>query len=280
MSSVEDEELDLSRKERREQARLQRKALEEAQRAQSARRRRLIQLGSIAGVVVLVIIVIAVAAGGGSSPKKLKATQTGSSVPHAAEVASLIGGIPQSGNTLGSPKAPVTLQEYADLQCPFCRDYTLNVMPTLINNYVRPGKLRIEFHNFNIIGPDSIKASKMAQAAGLQNRLWNFIDLFYRNQQTENSGYVTDQFVSQIAGGISGLNVSKALAARSLSSITAEITKDNQLARQYATQFASAQGFTGTPSFLIGKTGQPATLFSAASLTDPTSFEAAISKLS
>ncbi|HST54492.1 MAG TPA: thioredoxin domain-containing protein [Solirubrobacteraceae bacterium] len=279
MSPVEDDELDLTRKERREQARTDRKKLEDTQRAQAARRRRLIQLGSVAGVVVLVVVGIAIAAGGGGTAKKLKTTETGSSVPHAAEVTTLLNGIPQSGIALGSPTATVTLQEYADLQCPFCRDFTLQSLPTLINNYVRTGKLRIEFHNFNIIGPDSIKASKMAEAAGLQNRLWNFVELFYHNQQQENTGYVTDSFVSQVGGGVKGLNVTKALSARSLDSVTNKITKDNELARQYATQYANVQGFTGTPSFLISKTGQPPTIFSPTSLGDPAPFEDSINKL-
>jgi protein-disulfide isomerase len=175
----------------------------------------------------------------------------------------------------------VTLQEYADLQCPFCREYTQKVLPAIMSKYVRTGKLRMEFHNFDIIGADSIKAAKMAEAAGRQNRLWNFIELFYNNQQEENSGYVTDKFLTQIAGGVTGLNVTKALSDRFSPAIESTITKDNQLARTYGSQYANqpVPGFNGTPSFLLYKTGTTPQLFSPTSISNPAVFEAAIEKL-
>jgi protein-disulfide isomerase len=281
MSSTPGTDPDLTRKQRREQARTERKALEESHRA-NAQRRRLLQFGGIVGGVVIVIAIILLSTGGsGSSAPKLKPGQTGSSVPHAAEVQARFAGIPQKGIELGSPTAPVTLQEFADLQCPFCREYTLSIFPTLVSKYVRAGKLRIEFHNFDIIGPDSIKASKMAEAAGSQNHMWEFVDLFYNNQQEENSGYVTDPFLTQIAGGVKGLNVSKALSERFSPAIEAKIANDNQLARVYGSQYANlpVPGFNGTPSFLLYKSGTTPQLFSPTSLTEPSVFESAIDKL-
>jgi protein-disulfide isomerase len=278
MSSTSGTDPDLTRKERREQARAQRKALEDAERARSAQRRRLIQLGGAIGVVVVIIVVIVVATSGGSSPK-LKATQTGASIPASTEVQNRFAGIPQKGTILGSPNAPVTMEEFADLQCPFCKEYTLNVFPTLVAKYVREGKVKMEFHNFDIIGAESPTASDMAEAAGLQNKLWNFVDLFYNNQQTENSGYVTEQFLTQIASGVPGLDVNKALKDRSLSSISEIVAKDNQLARAYGQQYSAVQGFSGTPSFLIYKTNGAPQLFSPTSLTEPSAFEGTIEKL-
>jgi protein-disulfide isomerase len=155
------------------------------------------------------------------------------------------------------------------------------VFPVLLSKYVRAGKLRMEFHNFDIIGPDSIKASKMAEAAAQQNLLWNYADLFYNNQQTENSGYVTDQFLTQLAGGVKGLNVSKALSERFSPAVEGKVNNDNQLARVYGSQYANlpVPGFNGTPSFLLYKTGTTPQLYSPTSLTEPTVFEAAINKL-
>lgn len=279
MSSTPGTDPDLTRKERREQARAERKAIEESQKA-NAQRRRLMQLGGVVVAVVVIIAVILVATSGGGA-HKLKATQTGSAVPHAAEVQARFAGIPQKGNELGSPTAPVTLQEYADLQCPFCREYTLSVFPALISKYVRAGKVRMEFHNFDIIGPDSIKASKMAVAAGQQNHLWTFADLFYNNQQEENSGYVTDQFLTQIASGVKGLNVNKALTERFSPTVEGQVSKDNELARTYGQQFANlpVPGFNGTPSFLLYKSGTTPQLYSPTSLTEPAVFETAINKL-
>jgi protein-disulfide isomerase len=279
MSSTPGTDPDLTRKERREQARAQRKAMEEAQKA-SAQRRRLMQLGGVVAVVVVIIAIILVATSGGGA-HKLKKSETGSALPHAAEVQARFAGIPQKGIELGKPTAPVTLQEFADLQCPFCRQYTTGVFPALLRKYVRTGKLRMEFHNFDIIGPDSIKASKMAEAAGQQNLLWNYADLFYNNQQQENSGYITDEFLTQIASGVKGLNVKKALSERFSPAVEGKVSSDNQLARVYGSQYANlpVAGFNGTPSFLLYKTGTTPQLYSPTSLTEPAVFETAINKL-
>jgi protein-disulfide isomerase len=277
MSSTPGTDPDLTRKERREQARAERRAMEEAQKT-GAQRRRLLQLGGVVAVVAVIIVVILVATSGGGA-HKLKKTETGAALPHASEVQARFAGIPQSGIELGSPSAPVTLQEFADLQCPFCKQYTLSVFPTLVSKYVRAGKLRMEFHNFDIIGPDSIKASKMAEAAAQQGLLWNFADLFYNNQQTENSGYVTDEFLTQIAGGVKGLNVQKALSERFSPAVEGKVNSDNQLARVYGSQYANLSGFSGTPSFLLYKTGTTPQLYSPTSLTEPAVFESAINKL-
>ncbi len=279
MSSTPGTEPDLTRKERREQARAERKAMEEAQKA-GAQRKRLLQLGGVVLVVVVIIgIIVAATSGGGAH--KLKKTETGSALPHATEVQARFAGIPQKGIELGSPTAPVTLQEFADLQCPFCKQYTLSVFPTLVSKYVRAGKLRMEFHNFDIIGPDSIKASKVAEAAAQQNKLWQFADLFYNNQQEENSGYVTDEFLTQIASGVKGLNVQKALSERFSPTVEGKVNSDNQLARVYGSQYSNlpVPGFNGTPSFLLYKTGTTPQLYSPTSLTEPAVFESAINKL-
>src|SRR5215213_761101 len=54
----------------------------------------------------------------------------------------LLAGIPQSSTLLGRPTAPVTLVEYADLQCPFCREFATETVPVLVREYVRTGKVR------------------------------------------------------------------------------------------------------------------------------------------
>ena len=115
-----------------------------------------------------------------------------------AKVAAMLRGVPQHGVDLGSPRAPVTLYEFADLQCPYCAQWERNALPVLIRKYVRPGKLRIVFVGMTFLGPDSTKAFSAALAAGQQNRFWNVAELFYLNQGTENSGWVTDAFVRSV----------------------------------------------------------------------------------
>ena len=77
----------------------------------------------------------------------------------------MLAGIPQSGIYLGNPAAPVPLVEFADLQCPFCREYTLQTLPQLVQDYVRTGKVRMEFRNLSFLGKDSVTAGRAAAAA-------------------------------------------------------------------------------------------------------------------
>jgi protein-disulfide isomerase len=121
------------------------------------------------------------------------------------------------------------------------------VLPTVFDKYVRSGKVKLVFRNLTFIGTDSTRAAQMAAAAGLQNKLWQYIDIFYNNQGDENSGYVTDDFLRKVGGGVKGLDVDKAMNDRGVASVQAEITK--------AQSEMTANGFTGTPSFLIGTTG-------------------------
>jgi protein-disulfide isomerase len=203
-------------------------------------------------------VAIAVSSGGGGGTKA-PARKAGESVAGQTAAASLLSGIPQKGISLGSPKAPVTLVEFADLQCPFCREYTLGVLPTLVQRYVRTGKVRMEFRNLSFIGPDSRTAGLWAAAAGEQNRLWGFIDLMYDNQQTENTGYVTDSFLRRIAGAVPGLNVARAAAGASGASASAQLAAANTLASRYRVD--------STPSFLVGRTGGGLTLLDSNALS-------------
>ena len=133
---LEDDEADLTRKQRREQARAQRKELEEAEAAGAARRTRLTRLGIVVAVVVAAIVVILVATGGGSKGGIVKKGDKAEGKV-VNEVTSLLSGVPQNGNVLGDPKAPVTLVYYGDLECPICKEFTLSVLPSIVQQWVR-----------------------------------------------------------------------------------------------------------------------------------------------
>jgi protein-disulfide isomerase len=275
MSTVEDDEQDLTRKQRREQARADRKALEEAEAAGVERRKRLIQLGSVAGVVIVIIAVILIAtSGGGSKTPVPKPGENPKTSPAAKVVAALLNGIPQNGNTLGSPKAPVTLVYFGDLECPICKDFTLGALPTLIQKYVRTGKLKIEYRNLETATrePETFKTQQTAAlAAGKQGKGWYYIELFYHQQGEENTEYVTEKYLQTLAQQVPGLNLASWTAARTDPTWANTLTSDAQAANN--------AGFTGTPSFQIGKTGGPVQKLEYSSLTSPAGFEAAIEKL-
>ena len=182
----------------------------------------------------------------------------------------LLAGVPQQGLVLGSATAPVTLVEYADLQCPYCAAWTRRTLPVLIADYVRRGRLRIVFHGLAFVGPDSLSALTATLAAGRQNRLWNVLDALYLRQGPENSGWLTDTLLGQVVAGIPGLD-----SARLDRDRDGAWTKD---AMRAAASAATAAGVSSTPSFQIGLTGGPLELVSLSSL-DPDGIRPAIEHL-
>jgi protein-disulfide isomerase len=273
MSPVQSDEEDLTRKERREQARAQRREIEQAEVARAARRTRMAQLGVVVAVVIAAIVVILIATGGGGKSGPAK-SNTPQAKAVSGTVSSLLGGIPQSGTVLGDPKAPVTLQYFADLECPICKDFTVGALEQIIPQWVRTGKVKIEYRSLQTATrePEVFRSQQVAAlAAGKQNKMWSFAETFYREQGEEGSGYVTEQYLQKIAQQVPGLNLPAWTAARNDTALASELVTDAQL--------AAAQGFTGTPSFLIGKTGGAAQKLEYTSLNDAGSFNTAIEKL-
>lgn len=156
-------------------------------------------------------------------------------------------GVPQQGVALGNPDAPVTLVEFVDLQCPFCADYSEQVLPTLVHDYVRSGQLRIEQRTLRFIGPDSERAAAFASTAAAQDRMWQFIEAFFADQGSENSGYADDEFLRRIADVAGGLD-----ADRLFAEVGAPATERRLAA---AERLAEAAAIRSTPSFLLGPTG-------------------------
>jgi protein-disulfide isomerase len=220
-----------------------------------AARRRLRALGGILAAVIVVVAATVVISSAGGRAKAV----TGGRLNGAAFSASLFGGIPQHGTILGKANAPVRLVEFADLQCPYCDEYSVQALPALVRDYVRTGKVRMQFENLSFIGPGSVAAGRAAAAAAQQDRLWNFIDLMYLNQGEENSGYVIPSYLRRLLDAVPGLNVPAALGASAAPSAAAALTRANTVATQ--------DGVDATPSFLIAKAGAPLRLFQPSSLT-------------
>lgn len=185
------------------------------------------------------------------------------------EVTRLLDSIPQQGTALGRADAPVTLVEYADFQCPYCAQWALGTLPVLVDEYVRAGKLRIEFRGLAFIGPDSETALQVALAAGRQDKLWHMVELLYANQGAENAGWVTEGLIARAAARV-GVQSDQLAADRHSAAVHAEIAKSK-------TQ-AQAAGVRGTPTFTLGRTGE-ALLPLAVSSLGPTEFRDAIEEV-
>ncbi len=204
----------------------------------------------IAGLVTVVVVVAAILILVSSGDSNSSAPAANAPLQGLKETKAMLDGIPQQGNALGKANAPVTLIEYADYQCPFCKQYALGTMPVLINDYVRTGKLRMEFEPLTFIGPDSETAARAGAAAGQQNLEWNYSHLFYFNQGTERSGYVTDAFINKLYAG-AGVNATKANAYRDTPAAAVPIADATASAQKY--------GVASTPAFVVGPTGGPYT---------------------
>ena len=215
-----------------------------------------------AGVAVVVVavagVLIGVSLSGGDSKKSAVTTSpstsggstgSGTTVAGAAETAALLRGVPQKLNVLGDPKAKVTLFEFADLQCPYCADYARDALPAIVKEYVRTGKVKLVFSGMEFLGPDSDKALRAVYAAGLQNRLWNMLDLLYKNQGAENSGWVTDDLL-RAAGKAAGVDVGTMMAARQSTEV------DNAL--KVSEQQATSAGVNSDADVLRGALWRPA----------------------
>ena len=202
------------------------------------RRERLVKLGSATAFLAIVAIAVLVVISQGGSDGG-----DASSIEGAAEVRAELEGIPQRGLVLGDPGADVTLLEFGDLQCPVCKAYSEDIVPQVIESKVRGGEARLAFRNFAFIGEESVDAAAAAIAAGEQGRGWDFVELFYRNQGTEASGYVTDEFLTAIAEGAGVADIEQWDEARG----------SDRLRRQVEAEIAEAEdfGLTGTPSFAI-----------------------------
>jgi len=172
-----------------------------------------------------------------------------------------LAGITQHGVTLGDPKAPATLVEFADPQCPFCAQYDRDALPAVVDQWVRPGRLKLDLRLLTFIGPDSVRAAQLAGAAALQSRLWSFADLLYLNQGRENSGYVTAAFLSRIGAATPGLDVNRAFAQSASAPVEAQLTGAASLAKRL--------GVTSTPSFFLMRPGRPVTPVTPSDLTGP-----------
>ncbi len=221
-------------------------------------------IGAAAFAATALVIASQFGSAGTSTPSAASASVLG-----AVDTTALLDGIPQRGAALGSAKAPVTLVEYADLQCPYCGEFARNTLPSLIRDYVRTGKVRLVFRGLAFVGPESETALRAALAAGRQDRLWTVVDLLYANQGAENSGWVTDRFVRSVARA-AGADV-----ARLTADAEAPATTDAIAAAQ---QHATNDGVSSTPSFFVGRTGGTLTRLEVRSL-EPAAFRPTLERL-
>lgn len=202
-----------------------------------------ILLALAAGAVLAAVLVAVSLVGRGGEAEPAVVAAAG-----ADDVRALLDGISQRGVVLGRDDAPVTLVEYADLQCPHCAYFALDGFRDLVEEYVREGHLRMELRGLAFIGPDSERALRAALAAGEQNRLWHVADLLFHAQGEPNSGWVTDDLLRTVGEAVPGLDVERMLEEMTSGAVEQRMEE--------AARAAQEIGVPGTPFFQLGRTGE------------------------
>jgi len=233
------------RKERQKQLEVTERAAEQARtsRRKSAIRVALVTLAVavMAGVLVTTgVSKVAGSSGQRSSPAQVKKA-----------VSALLSGIPQSGDTLGQTSAPITLQVFGDLESADVRTFMVWLLPDIIREWVRTNIVKIQYRAFMTASSPYpnvfVRQQSGALSAGVQDRLWNFIETFYYEQGPEHTRYVTEAYLNDIAGQVFGLNIYEWESDHENGQLTKQVIGDDRAAR--------AMKFPDAPLFLIGRTG-------------------------
>ncbi len=149
---------------------------------------------------------------------------------------------------VGNPNAPVTMAYWFDYQCPFCKRFDQDAVAQLMNDYVKTGKVKIVFKDFQFLGADS-------QTAGLAERaVWDVApDKFYEwhkamydKQDSENSGWGNK---ADILALVKSLGIDSAKVEQLMTSKATEYQKAMDADKAEGGAF----GINGTPGSIIGK---------------------------
>jgi protein-disulfide isomerase len=149
---------------------------------------------------------------------------------------------PTGNPMLGSPEAPLTLIEFSDYQCPYCRKFSENTLPALKRDYIDTGKLRYVFRDFPLdrLHPEARKAAEAAHCAGEQGKYWEMHGLLFQHQralQVENLKAYARQL---------GLRPGDFDACLGQGTYAAKVQEDYEA--------GVVAGVQGTPGFFLGRT--------------------------
>lgn len=147
----------------------------------------------------------------------------------------------------GNPNAPVTIIEFSDFQCPFCSRFFEQTLPSLQENYIDTGKVKLVYRDLPLdnLHPNARPAHIAAECADEQGKFWEYHDMLFGNQAQWNKLSSSDlsSQLNQYATTL-GLNSASFDSCLSSKEIADEVQSDYLAASQY--------GATGTPTFFIG----------------------------
>lgn len=217
--------------------RVERRLLE----ARRARNRRALIAGGAAACAIMIAIVLIAISQRGNSPDE------SAGLPAIVAARSIDRSIASDRRRLGDPNAPVFLVEWADYQCPFCRDFSELIMPRLIEEYIAPGKVLFEYRDLAFLddsteSDESNRAAEAAACAADTGNYWIMHDTIYVNQFGENKGAFSSSRLTEMAR-TAGLDVDQFSACMEAGTHADEIEAMRKEAQQ--------AGINSTPSLFI-----------------------------
>ncbi|MFD0560108.1 protein-disulfide isomerase [Stackebrandtia endophytica] len=144
---------------------------------------------------------------------------------------------------MGEVDAPVVLIEYADFTCKYCGAFAENTLPALIEEYVEPGHVRIEWRDTPILSEDSVTTAIAGRAAARQGLFWEYYEVIYAHTFSEAGDY-SRAVLLELVGQIDGLDIE---------TFTADLD-DPKLATAVNTEGTQSRGLgvSSTPTFVVG----------------------------
>jgi len=109
---------------------------------------------------------------------------------------------------LGDPNAPLTMVEFGDYQCTFCKKFFHETEESILTNYVKTGKVKILFKDFIVVNEDSVNAASAAHCANDQEMFWQYHSTLYNNWDGEGTGWASFERLHQFASTL-GLDMDK-----------------------------------------------------------------------
>jgi protein-disulfide isomerase len=159
--------------------------------------------------------------------------------------------VPQSDHVFGDPSARVTIAEYIDFQCPFCRQAVINVMPTIEQQFIANGTAKLEVHAIAIRGSESVASAAAAECANDQGAFFAYYDILYANQGAEQSGSFSDDRLKAFAPSLN-LDTSAFNSCYDSGKYVSRV--------QQTTSAASSDGVSSTPTIYVNGISVSATV--------------------
>ena len=100
---------------------------------------------------------------------------------------------------LGNVNAPLTMIEFGDYQCTYCKKFFHETEGSIIENYVKTGKVKIMFKDFIVVGGDSANAANAAHCANDQKMFWSYHSILYNNWDGEDTGWASFERLHEFA---------------------------------------------------------------------------------